>query len=126
MILLVRVEIAGVLDEVRADPAVVQQRVAFCGCAVAHDALAVALERNEELEDLALFGRDALSVGAVGVQVGQARLLLAREELRHALGVRVGRVGVVAAEDPQRTAVCGQFLDVEHSQPVGGKKPAGR
>ena len=66
--LLVRVGVDGVVEEVGAHAAVVQERVALGGGAVARDRLALALEVDQELERRPLVALDTARVVAVGLQ----------------------------------------------------------
>src|ERR1044071_8917493 len=52
--LLVRVAIDGVVEEIGADTAIIEQSVTFSGSAIARDAFALASGIDEELEEAAL------------------------------------------------------------------------
>ena len=71
--LLVRVQVDGVVKEVRSNAAVVQQRVALGRRAVPDDPLAVALELDQRLEDPSFVLRDPFAVVGVGVDARVAR-----------------------------------------------------
>src|SRR4051812_10892718 len=63
---LVRVQVACVVDEVRADPAVVEKCVPVRRSAVPDDAQLVGLQGDEEVEDLALVLRDPPAIAEIG------------------------------------------------------------
>ena len=71
--LLVRAAVDGVLEQVLADAAVVEQRVALARGAVADDPLALGARRQEEVEQVALDREDLVGEAVVpleGVQPG--------------------------------------------------------
>ena len=79
--MLVRVAIDRVVEEIRPDPAEVEQRVPLSGRPVADDLLAVAAQLDQQLEQRTL--RLAYPQGElpVALWVAQALRLLAEEEL---------------------------------------------
>ena len=114
--LLVRVAVDDVVDEVRADPAVVEERRSLRSRAVGGHGLAVPLHADEELEQVALHRPDGLPERLVGldpVEPGGPLALLQRLD-RLAGAALLG----VAREDPQRAAVRRQLLDVEEREAV--------
>ena len=79
---LVRVAVDGVVEEVGADAAVVEQRVALAGRAVADDLLAVAAEaRSAARAARASTPSTSLREARVALRVAQPLRLLARDEL---------------------------------------------
>ena len=82
--LLVGVQIDGVVEEIAAHAAVVEQRVALRRRAVAGHAQAVVLEVDQELEDLALVGLDVGAEAGVGLQLFIACRALALAQLERA------------------------------------------
>jgi hypothetical protein len=91
----VRVAVDGVIEEVGADPTVVEQGVALAGCTVADDLLSLALEVDQELEQRPLRLDDIVGEAPIALRVEQALGSFAREQLRHgrrgctpSLGVR--------------------------------------
>src|SRR5260370_1844876 len=117
--LLVRVQVAGVVDEVRADAAVVEKRVALRRRAVANYAQGLLLEVDQEVEDLALVLLDAAAVAEIGVELLESGGALSPAQLACRLGLGLLAVFGMGAVDPQRAAVGGQLLDVVELQPVG-------
>src|SRR6185437_16197003 len=112
----------GEVEEIAADAAIIEERVAFARRAVAGDRLAPALGVDEEVEKAALRRLDALGERGIGRKLAQAGLLLA---LRH--GADAGRrrpAGIlgVADKEPQRAAMRPQFLDIEDAQTVSGQQ----
>ena len=93
--LLVRVPVDGVVEEVRPDAAVVEERVALARCAVADDVLAFAAKADQQLEERAL--RLAHSVGEplVGRRIAQPCVVLAGEDVRDCGRRLDARVGVL-------------------------------
>src|ERR1700722_14179357 len=114
--LLVRVQVACVVDEIAADAAVVEQCVALRRGAVAGDPQTLALELDQEAEDLALVLLDATVVGQVCVDPLVAGLALALAQLGGSSAFWLLRVSCVAAVDTQRTAMGGQLFHVEQAQ----------
>ena len=88
--LLVRVAVDRVVEEVRADAAVVEQRVALAGRAVAGDRLPARLASMQERQQVALgLARTCSAEAAVGVELGRSRrlaLALAQLAARAATG----------------------------------------
>src|SRR5271166_2010798 len=116
--LLVRVQIAGVVDEVATYAAVVEQRVALGRGAVAGYAQAVLLEGDQEAEDLALVRLHTAAVAEVGLELLIARRPLALAQLACRVGFGLAGIVRVASIDAQRASVRGQLLDVEQPQAV--------
>ena len=108
---LVRVAVDRVVEQVGADPAVVEQRVALARGAVADDLLALAAEPDQELEQRPLRLLHVLGEPRVALGRAQALVLLAREQLGDR-GRRLVRAAGVLRVDAQRAAVRPQLLDV--------------
>ncbi len=79
--LLVRVPVDGVVEEVRPDAAVVEQRVPLPRRAVADDLLALAPEVDEQLEERALRLAHAFGEASVRLRVAHPLRVLAGEQL---------------------------------------------
>ena len=115
--LLVRVPVDGVVEEVRPDAAVVEERVALAGCPVADDVLALAAKPDQQLEERAL--RLAHSVGEplVGRRIAHALLVLPGEDVRHCGRRLDARVGVLQ-EHAERPSVARKLFDVDKREPL--------
>src|SRR5260221_14033708 len=114
--LLVRAAIHRVIDEIAAYAAVVEQRIALRGRAVADDRLASSLGFDEELEQLAFGALHPLRKAQIGAQLGEAEARFLLEELANACGGRLGLVFRTRGVDAQRPAVGRQLFDVEQLQ----------
>src|SRR5690606_36277446 len=88
---LVRIAIDGEFHEVSADAAIVQQRVALPGSAVAADDLALVLRLDQERQESALGPLHPLAERRVGREVLEPEGALAGEKGRDALGDRSPR-----------------------------------
>ena len=76
---LVRVAIHGEIEEIRTDPAIVQERVAFSGRSIPTDLLSFVLCRNQKRQQLALGARHLIRKRRIGRNVPVAKLFLQRE-----------------------------------------------
>jgi hypothetical protein len=121
---LVGIAVDGEVDEVGADAAVVQQRVALPGrrrrrCA------SLLLAGNQERQQVALGAAHLLAEAGVGLDLEEAVVDLVVEQLAHARGGRM-RGGRMREVDPERSAMRPELLDVDDleavqlGQPVGG------
>ena len=79
---LVRVAVDGVLEQIAADSAVVEQRVALTGCSVTDDSLALGATVEQESQELVADGLSPRAKLQVAVHVMQAGLLLDRAARR--------------------------------------------
>ena len=122
--LLVRVAVDRELEQVGADPAVVEQRVSLAGSAVAGDALAIAAALDQELEQPPLGLLDPRRERAVSLEPVEAELPLALGQLRHPRR-STGLAAFLAAVRRRRSEppCVAQLLDVEHLEAVGGEAP---
>src|SRR5947207_11966207 len=116
--LLVRVAVDREVDELGADPAEVEERVAFRRRAVSRDPPAVVLEPDQRLEDVALFLVDRFAETEISLDMREARPFLARFQLADHVGD--GEGAGMACVDAQRAAMRVELVDVEHRQVVGG------
>ena len=104
--LLVRVAVDRVVEEVGADAAVVEQRVALAGRAVAGDRFPRRLAAIRNSSSLRLVSRTCSRERGVVRRARRGRpRSLARAQLRQPVGRRLGVVLRVAGVDPQRAAV---------------------
>src|SRR5713226_4338233 len=81
--LLVRVAVHRVVEEVRPDPAVVQECVALPGCPVPDDGPTLTLGPDQELQQPALALLHPLPEGRVSLEPIETSRLLARQERLH-------------------------------------------
>src|SRR3954447_24026247 len=95
---LVRIAIDRVLEEVRTNTAVVEERVALSGCTVAHDRVARAFRPDQELEERALRLLDARREAAIRFERAIAGLRLKPRKLRDAAGGRMASVAMAHIE----------------------------
>ena len=127
--LLVRVEVARVVDEVAADAAVVEQRVALRRSAVRRRSgcpRALRAIRNSSRSALRP-AATSLGEAEVGLEARRSRRRARARAARARASVdRLRRVVGMAAVDAQRAAVRRQLLDVEQAQPVRARRPARR
>ena len=117
--LLVRIGVDGEVEEIGADAAVVEQRVALARRAVADDLLAAFFRVDQERQELALGGprparRSRGSASSVRKPSSTSRC---RRRLT-AFADRKRRVFAVPTVDAQRSAVGRQLFDVEQRQAV--------
>ena len=93
------------VEQVGADAAVVEQRVALAGRAVAGDPLALAPPGDQELEQAPLGLLDLRGEREVRLERVEAERALARDEVVHALLDRPGAGRPALRVEPQRAAV---------------------
>ena len=120
---LVRVAIDRELEEVGADPAIVQQRIALARSAVAADHLAGILGRDQERQQPTFGARHPLGERGVGRDLAKALAPLAGEQVRNAPGRRPRRAGMREI-DPERAAVGRELVDIDHAQAMAGRRGA--
>ena len=125
--LLVRVAVDGEVEQVGADAAVVEKRVALAGGAVAGHPLALPPAVDQELEQAPLGLLDPRRELAVALQRVEAQRTLAFAQRLHlrADGCR-SPSGATLRVDAQRPAVGGQLVDVEHLEAVRATAPSAR
>jgi hypothetical protein len=119
--LLVGIAVDGVVEEVRADAAVVEQRVALARRAVAAIVLPARFASIRNSRSRA-WSPWTCSSNAAYVSSRAKPAAFSRSAARPRAGRRgFGAVLGVAGVDPQRAAVRGQLLDVEQREAVGGE-----
>src|SRR5204862_1565455 len=85
--LLMRVAVDRIVDEVRADAAIVEQSVALGGRAVPHNRDIASLAIDEERQQLSLGFAHALGKVSVGLDLRDADRVLLGDQARHARGL---------------------------------------
>ena len=123
---LVGVAVDREVEEVGADAAVVEQRVALAGRAVAADPLALLLGRDQERQQLALGALHLLGEARVGRRARAKPSSRSRASSSPTRGDRPVRGVGVREIDAQRAAVRRQLLDVEQLQTVARGEPLDR
>src|SRR6266705_75388 len=124
--LLVGVGVDGEVEKVGSDAAVVQQRVAFAGRAVADYFLATLLGVDQERQQFPLGRLDLLVEAAIALQRQKSVVDLPLAQLANAPGYRQRGIFTMTTVDAQRTAVRRQFLDVKKRDAVVRKDPFDR
>src|SRR5262245_6502931 len=118
---LVWVPVDRVVEQVGADAAVVEKRVALSGCAVADYLLSLATKPDQELEQAPLRLGDARAELAVTVDRVVPACALLVEDALDALAALVHRA-LPLDEDAERATVRGKLLDVEDLESVLGEE----
>src|SRR5260370_36121031 len=103
---------------IAADVAKTQERVSLAWSVVPHHLPAGELRADEAFEQAPLGPLPLLGEGGVGGEVAQPGVVLALDQLAHARQRRLRRIVGVADEQPERTAMRPQLLDVEDAQAV--------
>ena len=119
---LVGVAVDRVRQQVGPDAAVVEQRVALAGGAVADHLLARAARVDEKRHEVVAHPRDGLGEPVVARSGVQARLLLGGQHVAHGLA-GLARDLARPRPHPDRAAVGGQELDVDERQPARRERP---
>ena len=114
---LVRVPIDGVVEKIGADAAVVEQGISLTRGAIAHDLFPGAPELDQKLEQRALRLLHVRREPVVALCVVNSALLLAREHVRHRLGLPAWVSGMRDIHS-EGAAVTRQFVDVDDLQAV--------
>ena len=112
--LLMRTAVDGVLEEIGTNPTVVQKGVAFRGCPITSDGFALAFDSNHELQQLPLGSFDLFCKRKIGLNAAQPCGFFSISKTFHSRSLSLGSVFVMASENPQRSTVGWQFLNVKH------------
>src|SRR5258706_3349547 len=116
--LLVRIAIDGVVDEIRADAAVVEERVAFARRPVPDHRFALAPDADQEFQELPLGLFDLLSKITICFDSAKPGVQFSLPHFDDAIADRLRVVFLVPPVDSQRSAVRRQLLDVEQLEAV--------
>src|SRR5208282_1127323 len=118
---LVRIAIHCEIHKIRADAAVIQERISFSRSPVADDFLAVSLRMNQELEQLTLRFLNIFFKSCITLDTVQAGVLFALQERMHGGRNRFAVVLGMTGINPQRSAMTRQFLHVKKRKTVSRK-----
>src|SRR5882672_7392770 len=116
--LLVRIAIDGIVDEVGADAAVIEERVAFARRPVPDHRFALAPDADQEFQELPLGLFDLLSKITICFDSAKPGVLFSLPHFDDAIADRLRVVFLVPPVDSQRSAVRRQLLDVEQLEAV--------
>src|SRR6267378_2157615 len=119
--LLVGIAVHGVVDEIRADATVIQQRVAFARGSVSDDRLAFPPDADQELQKLPLGLFYLLSKIPICLNLAEPSLMFSSPQFDNAVANRLRVVLLVSPVDSQRPAVRRQLLYVEQFDTVPSK-----
>src|SRR6478735_3634480 len=121
MSLLVRALVYGVVDQVIANPAVVEKCVALGGRTVRCRLETIVPGVDEKSQEHSLDALNSLGITEVALDAVEFRCLLGALQVGHARRGRVSFEAVVAGENPQRPTVGPDLVDVEYAQSLCGE-----
>ena len=118
---LVRVAVDGVLEQVAADPAVVEQRVALTGAPYPTTRLPSARQSSRNLKELVADRLGPRAQLQIAIHVMQPGCLLDPQYVVDAFARRAGAF-LGTCPHPNRTAVRRDHFDVDHLEAGGGQR----
>src|SRR5579864_522283 len=120
MVLLVRAEIHRIIQEIPADPTIVEQSISFCRCSIRHQRLTRTFNRAAELQKGTFRLAYCFSEAGIGVKIAHTGLKLLLFELRHA--DRVSHITFcMTNKQAKRTSMCRKFFHIEHRETLLAK-----
>src|SRR5262249_31393601 len=101
-------------EEVGANAAIVEERVAFPRGAVTDDRFASSLRLDQERQEAALGVLDLFAEVCVRLDTVESRLHFPGKEPAHGIADKLRGIFGMASVDPQGAAMRGRLLDVEN------------
>src|SRR6266851_1350909 len=115
--LLVRADVHRIIEEVRSNSAIVEERVGLRGRAIPGDTLPLAFRVDEKTDQIALDLFDLGAERSIGVRVADSARLF---PFAHRLNLWVNRLAIRGVPDiePQRAAVGRKLFHIEYGEVV--------
>src|SRR6266478_5326243 len=110
---LVRISVHGVIQEIRADRAVIQQSIALPRRSISRDLFPIAFRGNQKLQQLPLRFLHLLRKTRIPLQARGSGRFFSRTQLPDSLLHRFRWIFFMPSVDPQRSSMRWQFLNVE-------------